>query len=119
MTVSKRPLSVTVLAVLYIATGAVGFVYHLYAIVAARTLPGDLAAAEITELAAVVSGAFILRGARWAQWFALAWSAFHLAVSLSSLQRAIVHGILLAVVAVCLFHSEARAYFQPKTQITA
>jgi hypothetical protein len=117
--VSKRPWSVTVVAILYIAVGAAGFAYHLYGLVVARELPFDLLLAELTEMAAIISGVYVLRGARWAQWLALAWIAFHVAISLGSMQEATAHGIFLIVIACCLFHRGARAWFLSRGQITA
>jgi hypothetical protein len=115
MTARKRPLSVTAVALLYIAVGTLLFAYDVYAIAAARSVPGDMVLAALTEAAAVASGAFMLRGARWAQWLALAWIALHVAISLGSLQQATVHGILFIVIAGCLLHREARAYFRNVT----
>jgi hypothetical protein len=117
--VSKRPWSVTVVAVMYIAVGAAWFVYYLYSFVAARALPPELLLAELTEAAAIVSGVFLLRGARWAQWLALAWIAFHVAISMGSLQTTAIHGSLLIAIASCLFHRGARAWFLSRGQITA
>jgi len=119
MTPHKRPWSVAAVAILYVITGTAGFAQHLHSIVVARSLPVDLLLAELTELAAIVSGVFLLRGARWAQWLALVWIAFHVAISTDSLLKTTVHGVLLMVIAWGLFHREARAFFQGAVQTAA
>jgi hypothetical protein len=106
-------LSVTVVAALYVAVGALNLAYYLVPSIAGHMQPGELLLAEATEAVAVVSGAFMLRGARWAQWLALAWIAFHVMISVGSVQKIAVHGLLLVIIAVCLLHRRARAYFQP------
>jgi hypothetical protein len=113
VTVSRRPWTVTVVAGMYIIVGAAVFVSNLYPVLRSGTLPPDFLVVELTELVAVVSGVFMLRGARWAQWLAFAWITFHVAISLDSLQKLIVHGSLLVVIACCLFHRAARAWFSP------
>lgn len=115
-TARKRPWSVTAVAVLYIGVGAAALAYDLYCVATARRWPSDLVLAGLTEAAGLLSGAFLLRGARWAQWLALAWIAFHVVISLNSIQRTAAHGMFLLVIAWALLHPEARAYFKAKPQ---
>lgn len=116
MTACKRPWSVTALAVLYLAVGAAGLAYDLYSIAvsmaAATRWPTDLLLGALTEAAAILSGVFLLRGARWAPWLALAWIAVHVAISVGSFHKTAMHAVFLAVIAWGLFHRDARAYFQ-------
>lgn len=76
---TNRPLSVTIIAVLYLIVGIAGFVGHGYEALTARHFPADAIVIEITEFLALLCGAFMLRGQNWARWVAVAWMAFHVA----------------------------------------
>ena len=109
MNLGKRPLSILVLSCLYIAIGAIGFAYHF---------PRPLMAfhyvdvwIEGTELLAFVAGVFMLRGHNWARWLALAWIAFHVAISFPVVRQIAIHSLILAVIAWLLFRSRATEYF--------
>lgn len=110
MNPNKRPISVLILDCLYLAVGGIGFVYHF-----PHHLPlhQDDIWIELTELLAVVSGAFMLRGHNWARWLALAWIAFHVAISFPELGRVAIHTAFLALFAWVLFRPDARQYFSP------
>ena len=69
-----------------------------------------------TELAALVAGVFLLRGANWARWLAIAWIAFHVALSFGSLQRLVVHTVILLLFVYLLFRPSANAYFRPNAR---
>jgi len=73
MNENKRPVSVLAVACLYIFVGTVGFVFHFKELLAGHP---DAWGIEITELVALVSGIFLLRGQNWARWLALAWIVF-------------------------------------------
>jgi hypothetical protein len=75
---NKRPVSMMVLAWLYIAVGTIGFAYHFHELLA---LQYDGALAELTEFVAIVCGVFMLRGHNWARWLAFTWIAFHVILS--------------------------------------
>jgi hypothetical protein len=116
---SKRPLSVTVLACLYIVVGAAAFAQHLYPVIVHRALHSDDLLAAISATVAVGSGAFMLRGDSWARWLAVGWMALHVVVSSDSLQKVTVHGLLLVVIVCCLFHREANGYFRCRASARA
>jgi hypothetical protein len=112
---NKRPLSVTILACTYIAVGSIGFAYHLHPIFARHAFYRDDLLIELTEVAAILSGAFILRGDNWARWLGLVWIGFHVLISFfDSLQRIAVHALFFVVIAYFLFRPQARAYFLPQ-----
>jgi uncharacterized membrane protein len=105
---SKRPITVTVLAVLFILTGIGGLATHLTDF---KTREDFLVA--LVRLLAIVAGAFMLRGHNWARWLAIAWIAFHVAISfLNSIQQAAVHALILILFAIVLFRPPANAYFR-------
>jgi hypothetical protein len=113
MDANKRPLSVTILAWVYIAVGTVGFVYHLNEFLAAKTFQSDIFLIEAVEIIAIVGGAFMLRGQNWARWVALAWIAFHVIVSAFHPAREfVIHLLFCAVIAWLLFRPDATRYFR-------
>ena len=68
----------------------------------------------LLRIAAIVAGAFMLRGRSWARWLGLAWIAFHLILSFfHSIQEVVIHGLVFALFAWFLFRPDARAYFSP------
>jgi len=102
----------------YFAVGCVGFFYHLRPILAARAVHSDDFLVELSEVAAVVCGLFLLRGENWARWLAFVWMAFHVAISFfDSLEKVAVHAVFFALIAYLLFRAEARAYFLPREKI--
>lgn len=110
---NKRPISVTALSSLFIAVGVVGLAHHLTELNLEDPFRSELFWIFLICLTAIVCGVYMLRGRSWARWLALAWIAFHVAVSaLHSWHQFIVHGLLLAVVAYVLFRPEVRAYFR-------
>jgi hypothetical protein len=113
MNLGKRPFSILVLSCLYIAIGTMGFAYHF---------PRPLAFhyedvwIEGTELLAFVAGVFMLRGHNWARWLALAWIAFHVAISFPVVREIAIHSLFLAVIVWLLFQSRAGQYFASKSK---
>jgi hypothetical protein len=110
---NKRPLAVTIIACIYIGVGTVGFVYHLLPILVRHAFHYDDILVEFSEFVAIVCGAFLLRGHNWARWLALAWIAFHVGISFfESMQKVMIHGLILLLIAYFLFRPEARPYFR-------
>ncbi len=108
MNSTKRPLPVLILSCLYIAVGTTGFVYHFSELVAHQ--PNSVWI-EVTELLGVIAGVFMLRGHNWARWLALAWIAFHVAISFPVLRQVAIHSAIFAAIAWILFRSDAGRYF--------
>ena len=110
MNASQRPISVTIIACLYLAVGTVAFVHHFSELLSHQP---DGVGMELTEFLAVVSGVFMLRGQNWARWLALAWIAFHVILSVFDSDHGLaIHGLLCAVIAWILFRPEAARYFR-------
>ncbi len=108
----KRPISVTILAGLYIATGVAGFVSHFQGMLAS---PFEGIAVEIVEIVAVLCGAFLFLGRNWARWVALAWIALHLVLSaFHTLQEFAQHALFCVAIAWTLFSPGAARYFSPR-----
>ncbi len=109
---TNRPLSVTILAWLYIVTGLVGVGLHAPEFKALHPFPWDTLLVELVSAAAVVAGVYMLRGRNWARWLALAWIAFHVIVSaFHSWREVAIHALLCAVIAYFLLRRPARVYF--------
>ncbi len=113
MKANKRPITVWVVSCLYIAVGAIGFAYHLRELMA---LQPDSVWVELTGLLAILSGAFMLQGRNWARWLALAWMAFHVAISFPVLRQVMIHSLFLAVIAWLLFRPDVRRYFRGRSE---
>lgn len=109
---NTRPLAVTVLAWLYIAVGSAGLVRHFPDLGAGRAASSEWIWIEPTELLAVIAGIFLLRGRNWARWLAVAWMAFHVAISFGAAGQLIIHGAFCAVIVWLLFRDEAARYFR-------
>ena len=117
---TKRPTSIIVIAVLYIATGTIALVAHLTELTPGHPFESDILWASLVNIAAIVAGAFLFRGHNWARWLALAWIAFHVILSISHSYREVaIHSLFCAAVAFFLFRPKAAFYFRsPKTQET-
>jgi hypothetical protein len=107
---NKPPASVVVIAVLYLAVGIVGFIYHFHTLWIRQQ--GSVWV-ELTEFLAIVTGIFLLRGQNWTRWLAVAWIAFHVALSaLHSYGQAAVHAVFMALIVWALFQPAAQPYFR-------
>ncbi|HEY4900011.1 MAG TPA: hypothetical protein VIH91_04245 [Terriglobales bacterium] len=110
MVSNKRPVSVLIVACVYLAVGVIGFAYHFKELLA---LHSDSVGIELTEFLAIVCGVFMLRGRNWARWLALAWIAFHVVLSaLHTFREFAVHALFCAVIAWALFRPAAARYFR-------
>jgi hypothetical protein len=106
---NARPMSVTILSCVYIGVGVVGFAYHFSELIAFHR---DGVPIELTESLAIVSGGFMLLGRNWARWLALAWMAFHVAISFPMLRQVTIHSLFFAVIVWLLFRPDAVRYFR-------
>lgn len=109
----KRPWRITFIAWLFAVAGLADIGFNLSGV---RQQPFHYDSLWPLGLGAVaiVCGLLLLRGKNWARWVAVGWLAFHVIVaSLGSVQKLVVHGVLLAVIAYFLFRREAKDYFRP------
>lgn len=106
-----RPLLVTLLGWMLIAVGAIECVAHAASIRRPVHLP-DIGL-PLFELVILACGVYLLRGANWARWLAVAWIGFHVVVgSLNSVFAGIVHGILFLLFVWLMFRHEINAWFR-------
>ena len=110
----RRPLALTLFGWFLILAGAGGFAAHFPL---HRRWHADDAWPLGLELLLLAAGVFILRGHNWARWLAVAWIAFHLAISFyDSLGKVIAHTIILLIFVAILFNPAARAWFKAQSQ---
>ena len=108
---TKRPVSVTILAWIYIAVGALTFVFPF--LPTAPPLQSDVIWAELLRFAAVVSGAYMLRASNWARWLAIIWIGVHVIISaFHPVFELAVHSVICALAAYFLFRPAATRYFR-------
>lgn len=114
---TKRPLSVVVIAAVYIAAGAMGIAFHLSELKPGRPFQFDIIWIFLVRAIAIVCGVYMLRGRNWARWLAIAWIALHVVLSaFHSWSEFLAHSVLCAVFAYFLFLPEANRYFHAGTQ---
>jgi len=107
---SRPPVSVLVIACLYLAVGLIGFTYHFSELLARHP---DAWAIEATEFLALLAGIGLLLRWNWARWLAIAWIAFHVAISLHDpLSRLAVHIAFFLVITATLLRPAASLWFR-------
>ena len=118
----KRPIAVTIVSVLFIIIGAAVMLRGVWSLLAGRAggITGhdllDASLVEVSSLAALISGVFMLKGANWARWLCIAWMAFHVVISIGhERMKLIMHSVWLVVLAVVLFWPRASAYFKERS----
>ena len=107
---NKRPIAVTLIALLYVVVGVAGVVYHFPEL---KAQAPDSGWVELTSLLALVSGVFLFLGHNWARWLALAWIAFHVVISaFHNLREFGMHVLLCALIGYFLFRAAVGTFFQ-------
>lgn len=110
---NPRPVAVTIIGLLLAIVGVAGFAFHFYQLGPQHAFNVANVWIFLVELVALACGVFLLRGANWARWLAMAWMASHVAFSFfDSLQKAAVHGLIFLLLAYFLFRPQANAYFR-------
>lgn len=108
---TRLPVPLVVIACLYLAVGVVGFVYHFHDLLVGQQ---DAIWVELTEFLAIICGVFLLRRHNWARWLAVAWMAFHVAISaFHPLPRFFIHSLFFIAIVWALFASASARVFQP------
>lgn len=113
----KAPWPVLLVAALYIAIGAIGFVAHFPAFHGQYGFHQEDFWIELTEALALLAGIYLLRGRDWARWLALVWIAFHVVLSaFHSLQEMLIHAALCVLIAFVLFGPPSRGFFRARSR---
>lgn len=109
---TKRPIAITILSWLYIAVGVLSTAAHYANFTSNKPMVNEFVWITALGAAAVLAGAFMLRGHNWARWVALAWVAAHVVISALHLMHGLlVHSVLFVVIGFLLFSHDAREYF--------
>jgi hypothetical protein len=107
---NKRPLSVTIIACVYVVSGVIGFVYHFTEF--QHPFQNDIIWVELLGLIAIVCGVYMLRGHNWARWLALVWMAYHVILSaFHTLSELAIHSLFFAILVFFLFRPTVTRYF--------
>jgi hypothetical protein len=110
----KRPLLVTLIGYLFIASGTIGIIYHAPGLKEINTRP-EVILVLFVRMLAILGGVFTLRGANWARWLLVIWIAYHVILSyFHSPVELITHLIVFAFITIGLFHAKVTWYFEKK-----
>jgi len=117
---NRRPISVTVIAWIYILVGIGGIATHITDLSPRNPFELEAVGALVVRLLGVVSGIFMLRRSNWARWLAVAWIAFHVGLSaFHSRQELFVHTVIFGLMTFFLFRPRVNEYFRAKGRIAA
>ncbi|MBV8811190.1 MAG: hypothetical protein JO033_21185, partial [Acidobacteriaceae bacterium] len=107
------PLSVILIGCLYVVVGVIALAFHLAEFKPQHPFQYDIVWIVLTELTAILSGIYLLRGSNWARWLAIAWMAFHVVLSIfHPWSELLVHTLLFIAIAYFLFRPQANRYFR-------
>jgi len=107
---SQRPIAVTGVAWLFIAAGAAMFLFHLTELLHPHW---DTFLVESVELTGLAAGILMLKGRNWARWLALAWIAFHVAITaIPPFHGLVVHALIFAGITWILLRPDSAEYFR-------
>jgi hypothetical protein len=112
-----RPLSVTIIAWLFMIFGSIALLSGLLPLTGANV--SQLIAefkthwmVHLSRVVQVVSGLFMLRGHNWARWLGIIWIAFHIVVgALHGWVQFLTHVLIFSVILFFLFRPRANEYF--------
>ena len=109
----KRPLPVTIIAILLILTGAGGLIAHFADFTRPNLFQFDVIGIALIQALAILSGVYLLFGKNWARWVAIVWITFHVVLSVfHSWSQTAVHVAIAAAFGYFLFRPPAARYFQ-------
>lgn len=102
------PVAIWIVAALYLGVGIITgiqavsnlFQHHPYSV-----------ESLLAALVAIVAAAYLRRGDNWARWLALAWIAFHVAISYRVPSEWMAHLGIMAGIGVLLFLPSSRRFF--------
>jgi len=108
----KRPISITIISLIFFVAGLVGLAYHSMEIKANDPFQSKVMLVLFVRLLAVIGAIYLFRGKNWARWLLTLWLAYHVVLSaFHSLSQTITHAVLLAAIAFFLFRPRASIYF--------
>ena len=108
----KRPLSVTLIAALFMIAGISGIVYHFpewkqFGFHSETVWP------FVVRSTAIVAGIFLLKGSNFARLVLVGWIVYHVGLSFfHSTAELLMHVAVTIIVVVALFNTRANQYFK-------
>lgn len=110
MPFTRPPLPVLLVAAAYLAVGIIGGIVHFQDLL---RVPSEGIWMELTELVALITGVFLLRGANWARWLAVAWITFHVGLSaFGKTSELVAHLVFAVLIAWLLFRPDTTRWFR-------
>jgi amino acid permease len=114
----SRPLSILIVAILFIIVGLSGFLYHIKDFFEPSEKLYEIILAQLLRVLAIVCGILLLRANNSGRWVSIVWILSHILISaLHSISEMIAHIGFLVVVSILLFLPRYSAYFQNRKQI--
>ena len=111
----KRPRSIIVIGLLFILLGTITLVHAVVELINTTDRLTDLKShwmIYLSALAAIVGGAFLLKGHNWARWLLVLWMLFHIVVgALHGLVPLLTHVVIFSAILLFLFRRPASTYF--------
>jgi hypothetical protein len=109
---TTRPIPVTVVAWLFVVAGSVGLAYHAIEWRGGEAPDRYPVWVLVVRAAAVLAGLFLLRGANWARWLAVAWLSYHVVLGgLHCVSELVAHAVLLIAIGLVLWRRDACVFF--------
>lgn len=109
----KPPLSIAVVAALFLALAALDLYRGLTPLFGAGHLAGDDLLVLAIGVAAGVGAVFVYLGHEWARWLLAAWMALHVAISIGNTRQLVMHALIFGLIAFFLFRPPVREHFRP------
>ena len=111
---TRRPLSIIIISLLFILLGVITLVHAAVELINTSDRLTDLKShwmIYVSGMAAVVGGAFLLKGHKWARWVLVVWMAFHIVVgALHGVVPLLTHIVIFSVILFFLFRRPVSAY---------
>lgn len=115
MSSKKRPASIIVVGVAFIAVGLLDI---WLGVTPLTSTPAHLASDDLLVLSigmtAVLGSVYLLMGHSWARWLLAAWMALHVALSIRQPHALLVHVVIFGLVLAGLFHPATSTYFRQR-----
>jgi uncharacterized membrane protein HdeD (DUF308 family) len=112
--VEKRPRSIIVISLLFILLGTITLIHAAMELINTTERLTDLQKhwmIYLSAVAAIVGGAFLFKGHKWARWLLVAWMAFHIVVgALHGLVPLLTHVVIFSVILFFLFRRPASSF---------
>jgi hypothetical protein len=113
--VEKRPRSIIVISFLFILLGTLTLIHAAWDLANTQQRLTNLQnhwMIYLSAVAAIVGGAFLLRGRNWARWLLVMWMGFHIVVgALHGMLPLLTHVVIFSVILFFLFRRPASSYF--------